>query len=168
MKAKRIICILMITCMALSSMLTAAADNAEREVDTLFYEQFDYTKGLSISQSAAARMKGAKVVFATSIYRHAFESNGDAAYSHYGYPEAMVDTAAETGTPLLDLCSVTGEWLQELGQDASLKYYLAFYGGDDHTHLTYDGAVEIANMALNEIRRIGHPLKDAFTSVPLR
>ena len=118
--------------------------------------------------AAAARMKGAQVVFATSIYRHFFEENGDAAYSHYGYPEAMVDTAAETGTPLLDLCSRTGEWLQALGKDASLKYYVAFHGGDDHTHLTYDGAVEVANMALNEIRRIGHPLKDMFTSVPLR
>ncbi len=118
--------------------------------------------------AAAARMKGAQVVFATSIYRHLFEENGDAAYSHYGYPEAMIDTAAETGAPVLDLCSRTGEWLQALGQSDSLKYYVAFHGGDDHTHLTYDGAVEVANMALNEMRRIGHPLKDAFTSVPLR
>lgn len=119
--------------------------------------------------AAAARMKGAQVVFATSIYRHFFESDGTLAYSHYGYPEAMVDTAAETGAPLLDLCSRTGEWLTALGAaNNSLKYFMAYHGGTDHTHLTYDGAVEVSNMALNELRRIGHPLKDAFTSVPAR
>ena len=119
--------------------------------------------------AAAARMKGAQVVFATSIYRHFYESDGTLAYSHYGYPEAMVDTAAETGTPLLDLCSRTGEWLTALGAaNNSLKYYMAYHGGSDHTHLTYDGAVEVANMAINEMLRIGYPLAGAFTSVPAR
>jgi len=117
--------------------------------------------------AAAARMKGAQVIFATSIYRHAF-NNGQPAYSHYGYPEAMVDTADETGIPVLDLCTRSGEWLGKYGEAGSLKYYLAFHGGTDHTHLTYDGAVEIANMAIDEMNRIGHPIAEYFGNVPAR
>ena len=117
--------------------------------------------------AAAARMKGAQVIFATSIYRRAFD-NGEPAYSHYGYPEAMIDTAAETGIPVLDLCTRTGEWLAEKGEEGSKQYYVSYYGGTDNTHLIYDGAVEVANLAIGELRRIGHPLEDAFTSVPAR
>ena len=112
-------------------------------------------------------MKGAQVIFATSIYRHAF-NNGQPAYSHYGYPEAMVDTANETGIPVLDLCTRSGEWLGKYGEAGSLKFYLAFHGGTDHTHLTYDGAVEIANMAIDEMNRIGHPIAEYFGNVPAR
>lgn len=117
--------------------------------------------------AAAARMKGAYVIFATSIYRHAF-SNGEPSYSHYGYPEAMIGTAEENGVPVLDLCTRSGEWLGRYGEAGSLKYYLAFHGGTDHTHLTYDGAVEIANMAIGEMNRIGHPLAECFKTVPPR
>jgi len=117
--------------------------------------------------ATAARMKGAYVVFATSIYRHFF-SDGEPSYSHYGYPEAMIDTAEETGIPVLDMCTRTGEWLGQYGEAGSLKYYLAFHGGDDHTHLTYDGAVEVANIAIAEMNRIGHPIAECFGAVPPR
>lgn len=117
--------------------------------------------------AAAARMKGAQVVFATSIYRRQFDGETPV-NGHCGYPEAMIATAQELNVPLLDLHARTGEWLQKEGFDASLKYFLAFHGGTDNTHLTYDGAVEVANMAIDEMKRIGLPIAQYFDSVPAR
>ena len=117
--------------------------------------------------AAAARMKGAHVVFATSIYRRQFDGETPV-NGHCGYPEAMIATAQELNAPLLDLHARTGEWLTKVGFDGSLKYFLAFHGGTDNTHLTYDGAVEVANLAIGEMNRIGLPLAQYFDEVPAR
>ena len=117
--------------------------------------------------AAAARMKGAHVVFATSIYRRQFDGETPV-NGHCGYPEAMIATAQELNAPVLDLHARTGEWLTKAGFDGSLKYFLAFHGGTDNTHLTYDGAVEVANLAIGEMNRIGLPLAQYFDEVPAR
>ncbi len=117
--------------------------------------------------AAAARMKGAHVIFATSIYRRQF--NGETPInSQCGYPEAMTATAAELNVPVLDLHTRTGEWISNLGYDGSLKYFMAFHGGTDNTHLTYDGAVEIANLAIGEMNRLGLPIAKYTNQVPKR
>lgn len=127
--------------------------------------------------TSAIRMKGAHVVFATSIYRRQFnktevtEDNPDGMTpnnSHVGYPEAMADLAIDLNVPVLDLHTRTGEWLDANGYDGSLKYFLAYHGGTDNTHLTYDGAVEIANMAIDEMKKIGLPVAKYATEVPAR
>ena len=45
---------------------------------------------------------------------------------------------------------------------------MAFHGGTDNTHLTYDGAVEIANLAIGEMNRLGLPIAKYTNQVPKR
>ena len=80
----------------------------------------------------------------------------------------MIDVGEELNVPVMDLHARTGEWLTKNGFDASLKYFLAFHGGTDNTHLTYDGAVEVANMAIGEMARLGLPIAECFGEVPAR
>jgi len=106
----------------------------------------------------AARMKGAYPVFATSIRRRQFDSEGKVKNSHEGYPEAMTELAKELNVPLVDLHSKTEEWMNNLGADGSFEYYCVSYTGTDNTHVTYSGAVEVANLAIDEMKKIGLPI----------
>ncbi len=107
---------------------------------------------------AAARMKGAYPVFATSIRRRQFDENGKVKNSHEGYPEAMIELSKELNVPVVDLHSKTQTWMNNLGVDGSYEYYCVSYTGTDNTHVTYAGAVEIANLAIEEIKSIGLPV----------
>ena len=105
----------------------------------------------------AARTKGVHPVFATSINRHLFK-NGEVTDSLEGYPQALREVAEEMNVPLLDLEKLTRVWLNELGEKESEKYFMVSVNGTDNTHLRYDGAIEIAKMATEEMKRVGIPI----------
>jgi len=132
-------------------------DGLTLEVPAQFADYKTYEQWLR-EYVAAARMKGAYPVFATSIRRRQFDENGVVKNSHGGYPEAMIEVAKEINVPVIDLQAKTATWLNDLGVDNSLQYFCASYNGTDNTHLTYKGAVEIANLAIDAMKEIGLPI----------
>ena len=114
------------------------------------------------------RDKGGNPILAPSIVRHIF--NGDTLDHALGeYPEAVRTVAAELAVPLVDLNKKTRNLVNGLGQKESKKLF--FYiekgfsplhpdGAADDTHLCEYGATEIAQLFVEGLREIDHPLAD--------
>jgi len=104
----------------------------------------------------AARSAGAKPVFATSIERRRFRSDGTA-YSTLGdYPEAMRELGIQLGVPVLDLQAQSLALWQRLGPEETKRYFLHTEDGRrDNTHLQPLGASTIANLAANGLSVLG-------------
>ena len=66
----------------------------------------------------------------------------------------MFAVGQETGTPVVDLEKLTKDWLMALGPTNSVPKFAT----DDNTHLSMQGAVEVAKLAVSGIRALGLPL----------
>ena len=102
-----------------------------------------------------ARAKGGVPVLLTSICRRVF-SGGAVTGTHGAYTAAVAAVAEETGTPLLDMESKTKAWLTALGPTNSISMFAT----DDNTHLSMQGAVAVAKLAVQGIRELGIPLAE--------
>jgi len=114
--------------------------------------------------------KGAHIVFATSITRHSFK-DGICVNTHGEYPKAMLDFAKENNYTCIDLCKITMDIYNNLGEEKSKKFHMIFgpnlyntyiEGKDDHSHLMYDGAVMVAEAFVREVSKTNDPIKDCF------
>ncbi|MBR3618041.1 MAG: rhamnogalacturonan acetylesterase [Acholeplasmatales bacterium] len=114
--------------------------------------------------------KGAHIVFATSITRHSFK-DGVCVNSHGDYPKAMLEFAKENNYTCVDLCKLTMDLYNKLGEETSKKFHMIFgpnlyntyiEGKDDHSHLMYGGAVMVAELFVREILKSNDPIKDCF------
>lgn len=118
----------------------------------------------------AIREKGATPVLLTSIYRRHFDESGIIRPDcHKSYPKAMMDVGEETGTFLIDMCSLTREYLQSLGDEGSKRLFMNFPEGmydnypmglHDDSHLRFDGAYAISKVFIIELLRCHHCLGD--------
>ncbi len=100
-----------------------------------------------------ARERGAHPLLITPIARRLFDEQG--AFrpgSHGAYPQAMRDVGAEMKVPVADLTAITEDYLAQLGDEASKPL---FVWPKDNTHLKVDGAVRMAGLLAQEMRRIG-------------
>ena len=64
----------------------------------------------------------------------------------------MRDVGAEMKVPVADLTAITEDYLAQLGDEASKPL---FVWPKDNTHLKVDGAVRMAGLLAQEMRRIG-------------
>ncbi|MBE5796596.1 MAG: hypothetical protein E7327_04365 [Clostridiales bacterium] len=104
----------------------------------------------------AARRQGAEPVLLTSIARRHFDENGALKHTHGDYPAAMRDLAEYRGVRLLDMEKATEELLTALGESGSKPLFNWQEKGhpnypdgvQDNTHLSFTGAVRLAQMAL--------------------
>lgn len=96
------------------------------------------------------RGKGATPVLLTPVSRRWFKENGLDLYCHGDYPQAMKNVAEQTGTILLDMLSLTQQWLQSVGDEGSRPYYMIQYK-NDNTHTTARGARKLACLACQAI-----------------
>ena len=118
----------------------------------------------------AIRKKGATPILLTSIYRRQFDESGVIkANTHLGYPQAMIDVGEETNTFLIDMCSLTKEHFQNLGDEGSKRLFMNFkeeiYGAyplglHDDSHLRFDGAYEVSKIFIKAILAHNHCLRD--------
>jgi lysophospholipase L1-like esterase len=108
------------------------------------------------------RAKGATPVLLTSITRRSFDSTGLLRFTHEMYPVVMRKLCKEQKVTLIDLEVQTHLMVQELGKDASKKLYLHFPAGTypnrmesvaDDTHLSRLGALKVANLVVESIRK---------------
>lgn len=105
-----------------------------------------------------ARLKGAAPILVTPMYRRGFDqeghlqpyltdSDGNPVYNLRPYAEAMRQVAAEKGVGLIDLFSMSGELLQELGDTRSAE----LLAPNDRAHWNQRGATVMAFLVVKEL-----------------
>ena len=104
----------------------------------------------------AARRQGAEPILLTPIARRHFDENGVLKHTHGEYPAAMRDLAAYRGVRLLEMEKATEALLSGMGDEASKALFNWQEKGhpnypdgvQDNTHLCFEGAVKLAQIAL--------------------
>ncbi len=101
------------------------------------------------------REKGGIPVLLTPIARRHFTPEGALIKTHGEYPDRVREVARELGVTLLDMEPVTEQWLKELGDEPSRRYFMwvekgtsPLYpeGREDNTHLNVAGAHILSRM----------------------
>jgi len=107
-----------------------------------------------------ARSKGAEPILFTSIVRRKFDEDGKLVDTHGDYPSAVRQVAQKLNVPLVDLQKLTENWINKLGDEGSKAMYLYIEpnenypeGRKDDTHLSVEGAKNVARLAMEECKR---------------
>lgn len=111
-----------------------------------------------------ARKQGAIPILITPLYRRYFDEAGRIKEKvHQDYPEAMKALAKEQGVALIDLCQMSKSMLEKLGDIHSKSLFMhippGLYeaypeGKKDDTHMRYEGAVKVAGLVYEQLKRI--------------
>lgn len=113
------------------------------------------------------RAKNANPILFTSITRRTFDKNGKVTDTHGEYVTVVRELATEMNVPLVDLNKMTAELVQSLGPEESKKLYVHIQPGvfsklpegkKDDTHLSKEGATEVAKLAIKGLKEIKSPL----------
>jgi lysophospholipase L1-like esterase len=111
---------------------------------------------------AETRQKGATPVLFTSIVRRKFDETGKLTDTHGEYPEVVREIASAFQVTLIDLEQLTKRLVEDTGVEASKALYLwtepteRFPNGrQDDTHLSLEGARQLAWMAGVEMKKNG-------------
>jgi len=116
-----------------------------------------------------SRSKAAQPILATSIVRRRFDASGMLIETHGDYPEAVRIVAKELDVPLLDLHHRTRALVASYGSERSKALFLwidkdlfptVAQGKQDDTHLSAEGASRVCELAIDELRRLQHPLAE--------
>ena len=140
--------------------------NDEKEQDPLRYTdphgEFIVNLGKFVN---VARNKKAYPVFITSVERRLFDEEGKLRQSgHEEYVKGMKEAAKKFDVPVVDLYTMSREFLQKTGDEASKKYYMNLDPGEapwapegktDNSHLRYEGAMLYAGMIAKGLSGLG-------------
>ncbi len=123
-------------------------------------DQYRQYLGQYVDETRAA---GAIPVLLTPVERWHFNANGVFATSHApSYTDNVKALAAEKMVPFIDLQQQSRELLVGLGASEAEKLFMTFgpeawpqnypNGSSDHTHFTYEGALQIAKLVAQGIQ----------------
>ena len=99
-----------------------------------------------------AREKGATPVLLTPVARRWFKDGKLDRNCHTDYPAAMKQVADEMGVTLLDITTVSMDWLESLGDEASKAYFMISTGKDDNTHTVARGARKVTELVCEAVK----------------
>ena len=109
---------------------------------------------------AETRAKGATPILFTSIVRRKFDKDGKLTDTHGDYPVTVRQVAQKLNVPLVDLQKFTEDWVNAMGVEPSKKMFLWTEpnekfpeGRKDDTHLSQEGAKEVARLAMEECKK---------------
>lgn len=113
-----------------------------------------------------ARNHKAYPLFITSLYRRQFMEDQKHLVegTHQDYPDAMIALAKELDVPVVDLCKLSKEKIEEAGYEATKKWFLHVPAGiypnfpngkEDNSHLQYEGAYVFSKIIADEVAKIG-------------
>ncbi len=112
-----------------------------------------------------ARNKGAYPVFITSVERRLFDEQGELKESeHTEYVKGMKEAGEKFDVPVVDLFSMSRQFLEKTGDELSKKYYMNLNKGEakwapegltDNSHLKYEGAMLYAGMIAKGLMDLG-------------
>lgn len=108
------------------------------------------------------RALGGYAVLLTPISRRKFAGT-QVALTHGAYPAAVFAVGIETGTPVIDMETKTGVWIEALGPVNSIPYFAV----NDTTHLNALGAPEVAKLVMQGIRELAMPISQRLVPEPL-
>lgn len=142
--------------------------NDEKSEDTTRYAAADgaYRENLRrfVRESRAAN---ATPVLMTPIVRRQWSATGTLTNSHGAYPDAVRAVAAEMHVSLVDMEQLTSGLLQRYGVEGSKSLFVWTTEGQfaafpaarqDNTHLSPDGAEDVARLAARGLRALGGTL----------
>lgn len=110
------------------------------------------------------RAKGAIPILCTPIERRKFDENGKFVDQHGGYPEQVRKLAKEDNVAFIDLQKTTRALIESKGVEGSEKLFLHIAPGQykslpkgraDDTHLSVEGAMTVAQMAVDGFKELG-------------
>ena len=113
------------------------------------------------------RARDATPILATSVARRNWDKTGKLKDTHGDYPDAMRAVASEEKVPLLELQRLTQALEESLGEEDSKKLHLWIPAGayvrkpdgwKDDTHYSEYGATRVAELAVQEMRRLDLPI----------
>ncbi|MBC2607454.1 rhamnogalacturonan acetylesterase [Pelagicoccus albus] len=116
-----------------------------------------------------AQERGASVIIASSICRRKFNEAGVLEDTHGDYPAAAEAVAEELGLPYVDMEARSREMLIALGPQASEGLFMNLKpeefenypdGKEDNTHLQPQGAKAHAQLFVDGLLDLGHPLTE--------
>lgn len=119
------------------------------------------------------REKGANPILLTSIIRRNYNEYGTLIDTHGWYPVAMREVASDYNVPLIDLQLLTEQLVLSMGEIESKSLFLIMEPGEyenypegrlDNTHLKKEGALEVAQLVVDEILRQELALKSYLAS----
>lgn len=131
-------------------------NDEKREDPSRFTESFgEYAENLERFVNAANN-KGAISVFITPLYRRLFAENGALEENvHFNYPDAMMETGTRLDVPVIDLCGLSKELIENTPLSVSETWFMR-----DNTHLTYMGAVVFAGLVAKGLKSLGGRYED--------
>ncbi|WP_097014677.1 rhamnogalacturonan acetylesterase [Anaerocolumna aminovalerica] len=113
----------------------------------------------------AARNKMAHPVFITPLCRRYFVDETHLEEKIHGdYPKAMIETGKKLKVPVIDLFSMSREFLLKVGDEGSKRYFMHLApdeysnypdGLTDNTHLKYEGAVAFGGLVAKGLKELG-------------
>jgi lysophospholipase L1-like esterase len=121
------------------------------------------------------RSRGATPVLLTPLMRRSFDSTGHVRDTHGEYPDLVRAVAEERGVALLDVHRASGAVLERYGRDSSRALFLQAERGEspnypegvhDNTHFSPRGAVVMAGLVIDAMRRAQLPLLRLMRSCP--
>ena len=113
------------------------------------------------------RQKGGIPILCTSIVRRSFNNDGTVQNTHSEYPDAVRKLAADSSVTLVDMTILTRELVESFGPDSSKLLYnyvepgvsdLYPEGNEDDTHLNNLGATKVAELFVDGLKELEHPL----------
>jgi len=113
------------------------------------------------------RTKGANPLLITPVNRRKFDDDGKFIDQHGDYPIVVRELSKELNVSLLDLHARSLELFSELGAEKSENLFLRadsgvykFYpnGKSDNTHFNRNGAIQVAELVITELRRTNSPI----------
>jgi lysophospholipase L1-like esterase len=133
------------------------------------YTTPDQFRGNLVRYITETKAKKAIPVLFTSVSRRKFDSTGRAMETHPEYSAIVRETAANQHVTLIDMDKRTMELYQQIGVEHSKLLFLQLKPGqhpnypegkEDNTHFSELGARLVAEIALEEIRRLLPELAD--------
>jgi lysophospholipase L1-like esterase len=136
----------------------ASVEKTERYVDIQGYKEF---LRLFVNQT---REKGATPIVMTPVARNYPWKEGKLTNVHGEYPQAAKNVAKELNVKVIDLNELSMAFFTSEGQDFVTKtYFMNFEAGlyeaypngqKDNTHFQTKGAVEVARLVFNEMKKL--------------
>ena len=135
-------------------------NDAKESDSTRFCPPDKYAENL-LFMIRQAKAVGALPVLCTPIARRHYKNN-ELQYVHGDYPVAMKGVAERENVPLVDMTTLTMEWLAPLGDEGSQPYFVYIMkpgeyskypeGKTDNTHLRLSGALKVAQLFAQAVK----------------
>lgn len=107
-------------------------------------------------------------VLLTPVTRRSFSDSGKAKADFIEYSEVVREVAEKTGTPLIDLESLSGAWIEKVGVEPSRSLYMHFTAAErlpnypkgisDDTHFNEVGARGVADLVAGALKSLNLPV----------